>query len=148
MCGGRIHWQADRKTAERSLQPLSLRAGSRRLCGSLAAFFVSNLDKESQVPVEQSSAAVLYAGGPEFKPRHETGWLDRCLCDLFPIRLRCCCGSFHQHFLIRPFYPQSLQRAGSSVRIVVSVRVQIPAVGRMSSPKVQTCSGVHRATFL
>jgi len=110
--GGRIHRQADRKTAERSYQPLSLRAGGRRLCGSLAAFFVSNLDNESQVPVGQSSAAVLCAGGPGFKPRHETGWLDRYLCDLFPFVPRCFCGYLHQHFLLRPFHPRSLQRAG------------------------------------
>lgn len=36
---------------------------------------------------------------------------------------------------------------GSSVGGVTSLRVQIPAVGRMSSPKVQTYSGAHRATF-
>jgi len=81
--------------------------------GHWLRFFVSNLDNESQVPLRQSSAVVLFAGGPGFKPRHElAGWLGSCLCDVFPIRQRCCCGSLHQHFLIRPFYPRSLQRAG------------------------------------
>ena len=36
---------------------------------------------------------------------------------------------------------------GSSVGVVTSLRVHIPAVGRISSPKVQTYCGAHRATF-
>ena len=45
------------------------------------------------------------------------------------------------------FIHEAYNVPGSSVGVVTSVRVQIPAVGRMSSPKVQTCSGAHRATF-
>ena len=47
--GGRIHRQTG-KPQKCSWQP-SVIAGSRRLSGSLAAFFVSNPDNEFRVPV-------------------------------------------------------------------------------------------------
>jgi hypothetical protein len=68
-CGGRVHRQTG-KPQKCSWQP-SVIAGSRRLSGSLAAFFVSNPDNEFRVPVVrlvgEGSAVFLYSGDPGFK---------------------------------------------------------------------------------
>ena len=161
MCGGRIHRQTGKPQKHNKQQPLSLRAGqgSRRLFGSLAAFFVSSLDSESQVPVGQSSAAVLHAGGPGFRPRHETGWLYSFCVIPPPFRPRCCCGSLKKvgntplpfHFI-----HEAYTIPGSSVGVVTGLRAVRPrsrgsnpgSSNLMYSPKVRTGSGAHPASCL
>jgi hypothetical protein len=59
--GAAVRRQADRKTAERSKQlagcPVIAGGGSRRLCGSLAAFFVSSWITSLSEVLSDSSAA-------------------------------------------------------------------------------------------
>lgn len=102
LCGGRYSGRQTGKPQNAARSPLSLRADGcaghwlRFLCRTLITSLRFLPDK-AVLPFY-----VLEVLGSSLDTR--LAGLILFLCNMFPIRPRCCCGSLHQHILILPFY--------------------------------------------